>query len=1289
MTESMSLIAELLHQIETAPEQDMITSVLGWLGHRCKASCADLTVTSAFDDTTLRVTWPASSMPGAASQGPVHRIALGQIEGGAAELVLGLGNGPLAQDDVAALENARPILRLLAERHQLRCAASRLRDLASLWGTWLWETDGQGRVAYLSADLAGTEMFQKARGDRTDSYRADIKPDDWSALSSKMALRLPFRNLFHAITLPDGQKHWLRSSGIPRHDADGSFLGYSGISAERNKPAEQEHSAIAAYDRLTAILDVLPDLVFEITADGRYTDFLAGPADLMGNARQNLPGKTLEDVLPADLAARTRAALEQTLKTSRSPPERYRLASPLGMRWYERAGARKAPTGPGEDPTAIFVVRDVTEDMEQADELRRLGRVVETMSNLVVIIDREQRITWVNRAWENRTGWTLSEVMGQDLSTVVRGNRGEATNAEMVASAIARNAPYHGETVNFNRHGTAYWIDFNILPLMDAEGRINGYVSVETDITAQKEGEARAAQLADEADRMRAQLNNAIETLPDGVLIWDQDDRLIFANSAYKRMYPEVADALVLGVSQADILQIGIRLKAFPSAIGREEDWLAEQWERYRNPCLDEVYRSDGRWIRRLDLRTPDGGRIAVRIDTTERRKQLEALDAANQSLAEARGSLAQIIESADVGTWDWNVDSGALRIGGRYAQMLGYSPEELGEPSDEMFRSLVHPDDLARLDTTEDDDFSPLPDGREPVREHQLRMRRKDGTWAWILSRSAVTDRLPDGRHKTVVGIHLDVTERKRLEDLVISNQRFLNEVMDTSISAIVVMDAQGVITYANAEAEHILGLTKDTIQGRKYDDPAWHITETDGSPMPTEALPFLRAHASGESVRDARMAVEWPDGTRRILSVNAVPHAGLDGTNADQLIITSFVDITEDLNKASRLEQALVEAQAASQSKSTFLATMSHEIRTPLNGVLGMAEMLEGLIDEPRKREMIGTIRRSGELLLNVLNEILDMSKIEAGKMVIEEIPFTPAEVARQIEPLHALRAEEKGLDFEVLTNAGAERPRIGDSFRIQQILNNLLSNAIKFTEAGSISLTLSAREGKPLVIEVRDTGIGMSPEQLSRVFNNFEQAEGGTTRRFGGTGLGMAIVHSLVRLMGGDITVTSNLGQGTSVKITLPLPETVQTVVTEAITPDVPQRYSLCGVSLLIADDSATNRMVISEMLKDTGATLILATNGAEAVSDWTRLAEAQTPADMLILDIAMPVLDGIGALQAIRNATPAGAQVPAIAVTANAMSHQVSEYIMAGFDSHVAKPFRQAELLHAISTLLPPR
>ncbi|MDO9640110.1 MAG: PAS domain S-box protein [Pseudotabrizicola sp.] len=1282
--------------LEDFADQDRIDTVLAWVIARSGASTGLLLVGPPDTTAAVRLAQPAQALQDLSAavaagnisddltKGPRRRLALGEICGQPAALVLTLGKKPLPPEFTADLGTLRTTLRMALDRWCSRLNATRLAELASLCGVWIWETDAQGALTYLCPPAPdGTEAAAQAEPLRP----ADWAGVDWSSLQARMRQRVPIRNHVHALKMPDGSLRCLRSNGTPRHDAAGAFLGYTGLTSERSRPSEEEHNAIAAYDRLTAILAALPNLVFEITADGRYTDFIAGPAELLGDARDSLPGRTLEEILPPDVAAKSRAALAEALETGRSEPTRFRLDSPVGMRWYETTGARKMGENPDQTPTAIFVVRDVTRDMQKSDDLSRLNRVVENMSNLVVVVDPEQRITWANQAWERRTGWAVSEVVGRDLATLVRGTHEDPENKAGVDDAIARNVPYHGETINFDRHGTAYWIDFNILPLFDRDGNVTGHVTIETDVTAQKTSEAQAAQLADEADRMRAQLHNAIETLPDGVLIWDADERLVFANSAYKQMHPAVADILLPGVHQQEVLDLGLKKGIFLDAVGRVDAWVAEQWQRYLNPNIDEVMATEGRWIRRVDLRTPDGGRIAVRIDTTERHRQLQALDEAHRSLAEARDSLAQIIESADVGTWDWQVETGALRIGGRYAQMLGYTPEELGEPSDEMFRSLVHPDDLLHLDRTEAQDFAPLPDGREIVREHQLRMRRKDGGWAWIMSRSAVTERLPDGRHKCVVGIHLDITERKNLEDLVLSNQSFLTEVMDTSISAIVVMDTQDRITYANAEAERILGRDRNTIEGMTFTDPIWRITDTDGLPMPPEAMPCGRAKDEGTIVRDLRMAIELPDGTRRILSVNAVPHHGIDRTNSEKLTIASFVDITDELNKAARLEQALVEAQAASQSKSTFLANMSHEIRTPLNGVLGMAELLDGLIKDPRQKEMIGTIRRSGELLLNVLNEVLDMSKIEAGKMVIEQIPFIPAEIARQVEPLHGLRAEEKGLEFQVLTNSGSEKPRLGDSFRIQQILNNLLSNAIKFTESGSVSLTMSARPGKPLTIEVRDSGIGMSPDQVRRIFDNFEQAEGGTTRRFGGTGLGMPIVRNLVELMHGVVEVDSETGGGTRVKITLPLAETVEAALVQDIkTPAKTRLVSLSGVSLLIADDSATNRIVITEMLKDTGAEIVLANNGAEAVEIWRTRSYSGLPFDMLVLDIAMPVLDGTSALQAIRRTGLPGSQVPAIAVTANAMSHQVSEYIMAGFDSHVPKPFRQAELIHAISILL---
>ncbi|MFN4098329.1 MAG: PAS domain S-box protein [Pararhodobacter sp.] len=923
----------------------------------------------------------------------------------------------------------------------------------------------------------------------------------------------------------------------------------------------------------------------------------------------------------------------------------------------------------------------MTSDMQQERLLQQMGRIVETMSGMVVIVDPALNITWANHAWEQRTGWSLATVRGQPLARLVC--RGQDA-AVAISAAMARGEAWQGESLNADATGARYWADLSVLPLLDSDGQPSGFAVLETDITVRKNAQAQARQLADEAERSRSRLTNALEALPDGVIVWDDEDRLVVVNSAYKRMYPTLTDVLVIGVTQQHVLAVGVERNAFPNAIGRKKAWLAEQYALFLKGNVDDVALADGRWIRRLDLRTADGGCITVRIETTERHRHLKALDAANRALAEARRSTNQIIESANVGTWEWNLEDDALQTGGCYAQMLGYAPEDLGESRTTTFVDLLHPEDMARVDACEEADFAHPPDGEEPMREHYLRMRRKDGSWAWILSRSAVSERHADGRHKRVVGVHLDVTKHKHLEDEIAASQAFLAGIMDASISAILVRDTTGKLTYANAEAERILRADRSTME--RFNASDWSITEPDGTPMPVEALPFQRALATGEPVRDVRLSFALPGGTRRILSVNAVPHRDLTNSGLPPRIIMSFIDITEDLAKAARLELALEQAQAANRSKSNFLANMSHEIRTPLNGVLGMAELLDDMITEPRKKGMIGTIRQSGELLLNVLNEVLDMSKIEAGKMVIEKIAFTPAEIARQIEPVHSLRAQEKGLILTISASPGAESARLGDPFRLQQVLNNLLSNALKFTERGAVALTLTASDDAALRIEVRDTGIGMTPEQVGRIFDNFEQADGGTTRRFGGTGLGMPIVRSLITLMGGEISVTSSPGNGTVVQVSLPLELASEAPAAAVPAPVEVASGALSGFRLLVADDSATNRIVLKEMLKSSGATIVLATDGAEAVREWQRLEAAGTPADLLLLDIAMPVMDGLDALAAIRASDAAGRCVPAIAVTANAMSHQVAEYLMAGFASHVSKPFRRPDLLKAISVLL---
>ncbi|MGO4853201.1 ATP-binding protein [Phaeovulum sp. W22_SRMD_FR3] len=379
------------------------------------------------------------------------------------------------------------------------------------------------------------------------------------------------------------------------------------------------------------------------------------------------------------------------------------------------------------------------------------------------------------------------------------------------------------------------------------------------------------------------------------------------------------------------------------------------------------------------------------------------------------------------------------------------------------------------------------------------------------------------------------------------------------------------------------------------------------------------------------------------------------------------------------TRLQHARAAAEEANCAKSKFLATMSHEIRTPLNGILGMAQALEQQLHDPATARMAATIRDSGESLLSILNDILDLSKIEAGKLVLESAPFAPMDVVARIEALHRLKAEEQGLTLQVVAQGPLETMRIGDALRVSQILHNLISNAIKFTDTGGVTLSLRDLPDGRLHLEVKDTGIGMTPEQLERLFDEFEQADGSVTRRFGGTGLGMSIVRRLAHMMGGMIGVDSEPGRGTTVSVTLALP-----VATVAVQPTRPRRQALpaadlTGMRVLAADDNATNRMVLKALLQPTGAELTLVSNGADAVTAW-----AEAGCDLVLLDISMPGMDGPTTLDAIRRkAADLGRPAPlALAFTANVMADQIQTYLAAGFVGCIAKPLHKDDLVRKI-------
>jgi signal transduction histidine kinase/ActR/RegA family two-component response regulator len=388
------------------------------------------------------------------------------------------------------------------------------------------------------------------------------------------------------------------------------------------------------------------------------------------------------------------------------------------------------------------------------------------------------------------------------------------------------------------------------------------------------------------------------------------------------------------------------------------------------------------------------------------------------------------------------------------------------------------------------------------------------------------------------------------------------------------------------------------------------------------------------------------------------------------------------DELKRAMRdLENARDAANAANVLKTQFLANMSHEIRTPLNGVLAMAEVMSmGELAEIQ-RERLGIIRQSGGLLLAVLNDVLDLSKIEAGKLTLvkEDFDLEPT-LSSTAETFQAL-ARGKGLDIGFEISEAAQGWWRGDPDRLRQIAGNLLSNAVKFTSHGSVqaSADVNAETGA-LRLVVRDTGVGISPDKLPALFEKFTQADNSATRRFGGTGLGLAICRELTQMMGGSINVESREGYGSTFTVELPLSrgDAVDATVVEA-TAAPGER----NIRLLAAEDNPTNQQVLAAVMESLGIDVDIVADGKQAVDAWKVGGY-----DLVLMDIQMPVMDGIDAARQIRGVEVAEQRkrTPIVALTANALTHQVEEYLAAGMDGHVAKPIEIAKLYEAISAAL---
>ncbi len=508
-----------------------------------------------------------------------------------------------------------------------------------------------------------------------------------------------------------------------------------------------------------------------------------------------------------------------------------------------------------------------------------------------------------------------------------------------------------------------------------------------------------------------------------------------------------------------------------------------------------------------------------------------------------------------------------------------------------------------------------------------------------------------------------------------------------DGLAGGLVLMNTQRRIVLCNSAIVETVGIPREKLVGTDLNQIPWIRVSADDEQQP---FPWEIASENGKTIQGATLQIDSPLVGLRTLMVNTSPVFGQDGKNGGTLI--GFEDITPLEQTKAELEQSKQEAEAANEAKSAFLANMSHEIRTPMNAILGFADIMRRGLDETveERSEYLSIIHSSGEHLLGLINDILDLSKVESGRMQVESIDCHPHAIVQDVLSIFTVRAREKGLTLSASVRDSIPETITSDPLRLRQILTNLVGNAIKFTESGGIHVEMELRQqanGPQLAFHVADTGIGINQENVERVFQPFSQADSSTTRRFGGTGLGLSISRRLAELMGGELRATSEVGKGSVFTVSIYTGDISQARMLndDAVRAFVrssasrhTNRVKLPRCRLLVVDDGESNRQLVRLVMQRAGATIDEACDGLEALK---KVGENRY--DLIFMDVQMPNMDGTTAATHMRNA---GVSIPVIAMTAHAMPEQIEAIKLSGFSHLVTKPVDIDNLLTVAADLL---
>ena len=870
----------------------------------------------------------------------------------------------------------------------------------------------------------------------------------------------------------------------------------------------------------------------------------------------------------------------------------------------------------------------------------------------VIISDARGVINFVNDETCRTSKYSREELIRQDSVIFDSGFHSEKFFNDLW-NTISSGSIWKNEIKNKAKDGSFYWTDTTIVPFLDVNGKPYQYVSIKRDITKQKQEES--------------QLNQFFNLSLDYFCVAN-------TKGFFERVSPGFSSEL--GFSQEELLSQSFFNFIHEDDVESSMKVLEKLGQGFSSTNFETRFKCKNGEYKILSWNATPDQEMGVIYATARDITQSKKVNEENKRLSlVAKGTDNIVIITDKNRKMQWGNQAFETATGYSLSEVIGKNP-----------RTFLHYDETSPA--TSMDIREAL--NKEMTFKGEIKNISKDGRKYWIdLNISPVYN--DNDELVNFIAIETDITEKKR-KDLSIRNLlETQNSIFNGVGHAVMFSNAEGVIQIINKAGLNLVDYTSQEVIGKmsilNFHDPdevlkrSQELTLELGKKIEPDFNTFIAKTTLEYSNFDANEWTYIAKSGKRIpvwMSVTCIRNT--EGT------ILGYFSAAEDYTIKKQAESDLINAknlaEMAVYAKDSFLANMSHEIRTPLNAIIGFTELLSQRDLDPVQSEYVGNIQIAGDNLLLLINDILDLSKIDSGQLVIEPYPFNIKNILTHVFSLLKVKADQRDLEFNLLLDANLPESVVGDKGRLNQIIMNLAGNAIKFTESGEVSISVKKMTETDTTVtlkfSIKDTGIGITQEKLSTIFDRFTQAEASTTRKFGGTGLGLSIVKQLVELQGGEISVKSKIGQGSEFYFSLEFLKT-ETVQTDTHVKKSLDQQSLGKLSILLCEDNEMNKRLAKIVIESFGFKVDIASNGQEGID-----LLLKNEYDLILMDLQMPVKDGYQTTIYIRNELKM--TIPIIAMTAHSLVGEQQKCFDIGMNAYVAKPFKQAELLDNIHIVL---